>query len=92
MANLSSFGSSIKSIQKGTIVIANASASNTATITAVTTGKSFVLHGGAYSSNSAAAINDNMAALDLTNSTTVTATRLGTNYNLTISYTVVEFY
>lgn len=93
MANLSSFGSSIKSIQAGTIDITSTSASATATITAVVTAKSFVVFGGAVCTVGTPTFENTNAHVVLTNTTTVTATRRAPTASTTqVSYSVVEFY
>lgn len=88
----SSGGGGIKSVQRGVITFEADSKTATATISAVDTSKAFVLWGGS--------INDAMnsftdsgtwdARVDLTNSTTVTATKYW-KYESTLSYQVVEF-
>ena len=83
--------SPIKSIQRGTIVIAATNASNTATITSVDLAKSHLSFGGSSHSDSANANARQMARAELTNATTVTATRSGTLSSTTIAYTVVEY-
>ena len=80
----------IKSIQSGTIGISNGSASNTLTITSVSTAKAMitlqgVTTGGTLNSSK-------LARIELTNATTITATRIGTSEDVTIGYQVVEFY
>jgi sulfite reductase alpha subunit-like flavoprotein len=91
MTTLSSLRSGIKSIQQGTITVANASASNTATISSVDTAKAVVMYGGhTATSNGVAA---SMARCTLTNATTVTVDRAAgflTN-PVIFNYTVVEF-
>ena len=81
------FGAGVKSVQAGTITIISAS-SNTATISSVNTSKSVVLYGGTSMSGSA----DYLVRVELTNATTVTATRGTTLNNSTVAYTVLEFY
>lgn len=78
----------IKSIQSG--VISVVTGVDTATITAVTTAKSYVVFDGM--THSASTGNSSFSKLVLTNSTTVTATRDGTTGINLISYSVVEFY
>ena len=91
MTSRSSFLSSIKSIQRGTITITDDS-SNTATITAVDTAKSFVSWGGFTSTSSATVIGNNLPKVVLTNSTTVTANSEMTVIATTIiSFEVIEF-
>jgi len=81
----------IKSIQYGNIAIGSGAASNTATITSVTTANSLIFWNGAY--NTAATTNNNLIAdIALTNATTVTATRTGTGANTcTARFVVIEF-
>ena len=79
----------IKSIQRGTIVIAAASASNTATITSVNTAKALITMLGAESTDTSVA--NTMTRLALTNATTVTASRGGTTGSVTVGYQVVEY-
>lgn len=87
MANLSSFisGGGIKSIQTGTLIPVGGS--TTASITAVNTAKSFVLYGGHSTFGSTPAV---AVRVELTNSTTVTATCTDSTGS-TVAYTVVEF-
>jgi len=91
-SNIVTYGTAIKSIQKGKITIGNSQTSGTATITSVTTSKAFVLPLG-VSLNGAEGATAFFCRLELTNSTTVTATRGGTSANdLTAGYVVIEFY
>lgn len=78
------------STQNGTIAIAAASTSNTATITSVTTANTLLLYNGQISSNGSDAGNS-WAYLVLTNATTVTATRVGTSGTQTPAFSVLEF-
>jgi len=79
----------VKSIQRGTITVSGAT-TNTATITAVVVAKSLVSHlGQQCATNDAAQAN---CHLDLTNTTTITATRGTTSGAATVSFEVVEFY
>lgn len=86
------FGNGVKSIQRGTITIAAAESSNTATISSVDTNKAFVLYGGHTFSGTSSAFSSLAANVVLTNATTVTASRVGTNNDTILAYTVVEFY
>lgn len=79
----------LKAIQKGTITISAGNTSNTATITSVDTGKTYVTY--TMASDTASTASDATACLVLTNSTTLTASRVGTNGTITIVYNVVEF-
>ena len=93
--------SPIKSVQRGVITLNQLTATNSATISAVNTSKSFVNFLGQgndyiYSGLDPWLYGSHFGRLALTNSTTVTATRdmysercVGT---LTISYEVIEFY
>lgn len=78
----------IKSIQRGTITIGNTATSNTATLaTSVDPANSRIRYLGCGT-------NDNTspeARVTLTNATTVTATRIGTSNNTTVSYEVTEY-
>ena len=88
------YGSGIKSVQQGTITIANASASNTATISSVNTAKAFVLYGGnewGGSDGLSSSLPSALFRIALTNATTVTASRGNTESSNVCSYTVVEF-
>ncbi len=81
----------IKSINRGNIVIASGSTSNTATITAVNTGKTASNFLGCYSSTSVS-FATNYGTITLTNSTTATAARgASTTDTLTVSYEAIEF-
>lgn len=80
----------IKSIQRGTITIAAASSTNTASVNAVNTAKSMLNFVG--QTTSAVRTEDGYARLDLTNATTITATRSNTNNAITIGYELVEFW
>lgn len=76
----------IKSIQRGTFTIASNNLSGTATITAVNTSKAQLTYNGA--SNSA----NPEVRLELTNGTTLTATRgNGDPSAATVSYEVTEW-
>lgn len=81
---------SIKAIYTGTIVMTNGgSTTGTATITAVNTSRAICLLNGVrtdFADNVS-----NLATVVLTNSTTVTAQRGGTNGVTTVAYTVIEF-
>jgi len=83
----------IRSIQEVTITIAASSTSNTATINAINTGKSFVMFNGMNSNNTGTTNPANaFAYLEITNGTTITATRSdGTTNTLTVYGVVVEF-
>lgn len=85
-------GNPIKAIYRGTIALANGVASNTATITAVVTANSSVRIVGVTYDTGAELVTDHFEAdVTLTNTTTVTASRQGTNNGLTVSYEVTEY-
>jgi hypothetical protein len=85
--------SMVKSIQAGIITMPRADKSATATINAVNTTKSVVLHGGTRCPGTTANPNQIFATVQLTNATTVTATVGGTaNAERYVAYTVLEFY
>ena len=91
----SSGGGGIKSVQRGVITFSSSSTTATATISAVDTSKAFVLWGGAISGGSGSGTSTSNpgswdARVDLTNSTTVTATKWW-SFASTLSYQVVEF-
>ena len=95
MANLTSFSSGIKSIQRGTISLFAGSGSATASISAVDTAKSFVNFLGFNVPGASTEPFDlsAMVRLTLTNSTTVTATHSsGADYTVTVGFEVIEFY
>lgn len=83
--------SNIKSIQRGTVVIALNTTSATATISAVTTSKAMVnilgYTGGFQTTDDPGVY---LGRIALTNSTTVTAIREASGVALTISYEVIE--
>jgi hypothetical protein len=82
-----------KSLQNTTITIADTATSNTATITAVDTTKTFINSLGSDVGDNASGSSTNwLARLVLTNSTTVTATRSGTSGQNILSFQVVEMY
>ena len=82
--------SAIRSIQRGSIALSTIQASNTATITAVTTTNSVVSATVKVDGNP----NDQASvAVVLTNSTTVTASRItGAGVAATVEYTVTEYW
>ena len=81
----------IANVQYGTITIANAVASGTATITSVDTTKSLLVYlSQTHFSGSGATVED-QSRLTLTNSTTVTATRAGTDGENIIAFCVLTF-
>jgi hypothetical protein len=89
MSNMTQFlPGAIKAIYRGEITVSG-TATNTATITAVVTAKSVITHLGCRSSQ--AANTDNSATVALTNTTTVTAARVGTTGDVIVGYQVVEY-
>lgn len=82
----------VKSVQYVSITIASSGTSNTATITAVDTAKTAIFYGGMRGSDGATNYDDDQAILTLTNSTTITATRVGAGSpTLTVNAAIVEF-
>lgn len=82
----------VRSVQRGTIVIANASASNTATIAAVSLANTRLVWVGTAHETSIGTTNNILHAhLVLTNETTITATRSGSTGALTVGYEVIEY-
>jgi hypothetical protein len=77
----------VNSIQTGFATIPNTQSYVDVTISAVNTNKAIVLHGG----HIAAQLIDGTASLALVNSTTIRAQRGGTQENLSVRYTVLEF-
>lgn len=98
MSLLSQFypGSGIKSVQRGTITMANLETSASATISSVDTSKSMVSFLGFTTTESSANLDTYLTRISLTNSTTVTVNRntafgpSGTR-SITVSYEVIEF-
>jgi len=91
----SRLSSAIKTIQQGTILIATSSISATATITAVTIGKAYVINLGWGQNNAAAPAGSDQPRVTLTNSTTVTATTAGAGVignGVTVGFVVVEYW
>lgn len=84
----------VKSVQSGTIAIAAASASNTATITSVDVNNAVLLFLGFTVTNAFTRQDVSIARLALTNATTITATRglaAASGETITVSYMIVEF-
>lgn len=77
------------SVQYGTITITNGNLSNTANISSVSTSQAVVLYLGCTTSASTTAAG--WANIELTNSTTVTATRGSNSSDMTIGFVVCEF-
>ncbi len=84
-------GRAIKSIQRGEITIPNGQISNTATISAVNTAKSVLMHLGGI--GTVGASSPDQAKLTLTNTTTVTAAQRSAGSTVGVyAYQVVEYY
>lgn len=81
----------IKSIQRGTITLAAAVSSNTASVTEVNMNKAEVFNLG-FSTSVHETANHLSCNLTLTNSTTITAQRSGTTPEIIISYELVQKY
>jgi hypothetical protein len=83
---------SIKAIYRGTITLVYSNTSNTATITAVDTTKSILMNLGGYGTDSGSVNVGSIPYLELTNSTTITASRAsGCSGTSKVSYQLVEF-
>lgn len=89
MSTLTAFFGGIKSIQRGTITIANTFGTNTSTVTSVDTAKSELRFLG-QTTNAGTDPANQIARLELTNSTTVTATRAGGNNDTVVSWELIE--
>ena len=94
-------GSAVKSVQRGTLVLSSSQTSNTATISAVNMAKTMLNFLGASAGSSAETAPTNRYAqtshhfvrLTLTDSTTVTATRVSHHdREATVSYEVIEYW
>ena len=87
----------IRRVQTGAVTVNAASASGTATITAVNVTSAFLVALGVTTTYAGSGTGDDRVSesqprLELTNSTTVTATRdAGTNGTLTMGFVVLEF-
>lgn len=82
----------VSSVQHGTVTIASSTTSNTATITSVDTARAAVFYLGVTNTTSTSSPQTVLPRIDLTNATTVTATRgSSTTAVLTVGYCVVEF-
>jgi len=89
--NWALFGpSKIKSIQRGTITVPNSTTSATATVTAVVTGKAELRMLGASTTSGETAAPE--LRVTLTNSTTITATRVNTTYAVIVSWELTEWW
>ena len=82
---------SIKSVQSGTVTIADNSASNTATITSVATDKSFLMFTVRHNNVSLQDNRDTKVRGVLTNATTVTFDRAGAATGRALRYIVVRY-
>lgn len=89
-----SYGLAIKQIQCGDIAVNNGSATGTSTLaSAVVVAKSFpIFLGFSGVTPSAGSEFNHHIRIGLTNTTTVTGTRIGTTENSTAGYCVMEFY
>lgn len=83
-------GMRIKSIQRGLITLSGV-ATNTATVTSVDTNKSILWDLGTLASGGLTTFEDTNIYLELTNATTITATRAGTAGAPIVSYQLVEY-
>lgn len=83
----------IQSIQQVEITIATSATTGTATISAVNTANAVIIWGGCRTTDTLGLANQDMARIDLTNSTTVTATRstLSLTDTVIVCATIVEF-
>jgi hypothetical protein len=82
----------VRSVQRGTIAVAAAALTGTATITTVGLTNSLLVFNGSQSDNSLDAMNKALTRVELTNATTVTATRNTVGEIQTVSYEVIEFW
>lgn len=87
---ISAAGSRLKSLQRGVISLTGVT-SNTATISAVNTAKAEVRFIGIWCDTAVTVPAATQTKLDLTNGTTVTATRANAGGNVTINYEVSEW-
>lgn len=92
MVSLWGASSLVQSIQRGSITIAAANASNTATITSVDITRSRLRILGYSNNNAVAAPASSSIRLALTNATTVTATRITTGASdAVVDYEIIEY-
>ena len=91
MVSLWGASSLIQSIQYGTVSVSGTT-SGTATITAVDTADSMLVFMGQSCTDTTSFFERGNVGLSLTNSTTVTATKAGSNSNIVAGFCVVEFY
>lgn len=81
----------VKSVQRGTVTIANGSTTGTATITSVAMGNSILSLLEASNNSAAAHVSiDAKVTLMLTSATVVTATRFGSTGDVTVGFDVME--
>lgn len=80
----------VESVEQVSISIAAAATSNTATISSVTTSRSIVIFNGTTNDTTSDS-SGQFCRLDLTNSTTVTATRTNSTGNLVVKGFVIQF-
>jgi len=81
----------IKSIQAGSTAMTTSQASNTSTITGVTTANSGILYNGCITALTGTVQAQFMTAAVLTNATTVTVSRGSASGAMTVYWTVIEF-
>ncbi len=82
----------IKSIQRGIVTIPDGSSTATISLTTVDTTKTVVnFLGASYTWTAPGSYQSTMYRLQLTNATTLTATRDSTGGTLNVSYEIVEF-
>ena len=84
--------SMVKSVQRGTITISSGTSATATLAKAVNMSKASVSYGGAYNDLSSYSSNNAMPTVQLTNSTTVTATKGTSSGKTTVTYEVVEYY
>ncbi len=85
-----SSGSKIKSIQRGVVTVANTNTSSTATISSVNVNKSMLQLVGVSGGDGTPYYG--CLALELTNSTTITASRFAGAYATDATFQVTEYY
>lgn len=86
-------GGGVKSVQRGTITLANGVTSNTATITAVVLANTRLVYLGNTSENAGGSgAAPTVARLAMTNETTVTASRITGTDAAIVSFEVVEYF
>ena len=82
----------VKSIQTGSITVANATTNNTDTIDSVVLANSIIMPNGNTYGEADDPIYHGEFRIELTNETTVTAKRTGNTLECAVRYTVIEFY